>query len=192
LAINSVRDIPGPDFDQFLSTELEFVDVDDTSTSNSAPNVHIEHIPAEPKGFTVDVPELEQYSSSSSSSGVSLVGLETDGTGHSLPTRKPLSEKCPIRRGRQIALGNNFLAVPKLKVFATRRTDWCTEYTVNFRKVKCRLGIFVKQIGTDIYIQEPDESDTLDSMCLMQVAGIEVGDILVGINGVSIKATVIL
>lgn len=41
----------------------------------------------------------------------------------------------------------------------------------------------MKQIGTDIYIQQPNELDTFDSMCLTEVAGIAEGDILVGIDG---------
>jgi hypothetical protein len=57
-------------------------------------------------------------------------------------------------------------------------------------QTRARLGIYVKQIGTDIYIQEPNDLDTLDSMCLMEVAGIKEGDVLVGIDGEAIAQVV--
>ena len=102
----------------------------------------------------------------------------------------PMQVHPQIRRGRAIQLGSSFLAVPRIRVVTTRRTDWLKEYTVYFRKIKEKLGISVKQIGNDIYIQKICDMNSFDSMYLAQAAGIEVGDILVGVNKDMLKQTV--
>lgn len=70
-----------------------------------------------------------------SSSAHNLRDIVLD-AGHSDGSGKEIQEQVKVsRRGRQINLGSKFLAVPRIKVITTRRTDWCTEYTVIFRKV---------------------------------------------------------
>jgi hypothetical protein len=72
------------------------------------------------------------FSQSSSSHIVKEPLLETS---HSEESDKRTQKQVNASRGRKINLGNKFLTVPRIKVITTRRTDWCTEYTVIFRKV---------------------------------------------------------
>ena len=87
-----------------------------------------------------------------------------------------------------MTLGSSFLAVPRIKVDINKHDDWCTEYTVHFRKLKDRLGISVKRVGADIYISEIDGINALNSMCLAQSAGIRIGDILKSVNSVKLNS----
>ena len=76
-----------------------------------------------------------------------------------------------------------------MKVVINKHDDWCTKYTVHIRKLRDRLGISVKRIGPDIYINEVDGIMALNSMCLAQSAGIRIGDILKAVNSMELHPT---
>jgi len=70
------------------------------------------------------------------------------------------------RRGRHINLGSKFLAVPCVKVITSRRTDWCTEYTVIFRKVsKIIITPLFMSSTFKLYIIPQIDSSSIRDIC---------------------------
>ena len=85
------------------------------------------------------------------------------------------------QRGVPRLLPEDFLAVPRFKLTIDKKTDLFTEYSIQFRRTSEKLGITISEVDGEIVIYTLHTKPN-GAPLLAQDAGVNVGDILIGIN----------
>ncbi len=85
------------------------------------------------------------------------------------------------QRGIPRLLPEDFLAAPRFKLTIDKKTDLYTDYSIQFRRTSEKLGITISEVDGEIIIYTLHTKPN-GAPLLAQDAGVNVGDILIGIN----------
>ncbi len=85
------------------------------------------------------------------------------------------------QRGIPRLLPEDFLAAPRFKLTIDKKTDLYTDYSIQFRRTSEKLGITISEVDGEIIIYTLHTKSN-GAPLLAQDAGVNVGDILIGID----------
>ena len=85
-------------------------------------------------------------------------------------------------RGTRMPLPRSFLKIPQFRLILNELSNGYVDFTICFRRNNEKLGITVKEVNAEIVVTTLHLSERGETM-LAERAGVQVDDILLGING---------
>jgi hypothetical protein len=106
-----------------------------------------------------------------------------ESVGHSLSLNKTYSHDCKVSsRGTMMMLPKLFLAVPRFRVLGRYENDEKLSFSVKYNRKNYKLGITIQEQNSLIQIVLMHRAKD-STMLLAEASGVQVGDVLVGVNG---------
>ena len=92
-----------------------------------------------------------------------------------------MSRSANLSRGKKAILPDDFLSPPRFRIIIDSVTDSFTNFTVVIKRGNQKLGLSVQEISQEIYVRVVSSPDGYTNSLAAQ-AGVQTGDILIGIN----------